>query len=273
MSVSFATVPVMFSEDEVWTRLVAGDAWGDIQYDCYGDDPVSTLPEPVAESEPVLMTFEEEALDGYIVPDLRLRKNIWETYPVNLHQIRKSFADGADRYSIVWDEDRVEEWREMCSKATTHSHHLDYEFWEETRMLHALNKHSHKYSVEPARHDGEICVIAMVFTPREEGSSNSASSSVAAVPAIPTKDRALQVLNRFPVAWKRDGSLHSIEVHRGKMSEKVPNFMRMSAEQQRPHIETLKRDLLAALALCDDCVVTLSSTYLCVVRMVSPLAK
>jgi hypothetical protein len=276
VSVSSVSFDTSFSVDEVWGRLVAGDAWGDIQYDCYGDGPVATLSEPVAKPEPeyVPMTFEEEALDGYKVPDLRLRKNIWETYPVNLHQIRRTFADGADRYSIVWDEDRVEEWREMCSKATTWDHHQDYEFWEETRLLHALNKHSHKYIVEPARHDGEICVIAMVFTPREEGSNSSSSTAVATVASKPNmKERALQVLNRFPVAWKRDGAIHSIEVHGVKMSERVVNFKRMSAEQQRPHVEKLRRDLTAALSLCDDCVVTPSSTYLCVVRILSPLTK
>jgi hypothetical protein len=99
----------------------------------------------------------------------------------------------------------------------------------------------------------------MVFTPRLEETR-----------VAPSGPRALDVLKRFPLSWKRDGAIHSIEIHRGRMSdERVANFFRMNDAQKRPYVETLKRDLLAALASCADCVVSApsSNNYLCTVRL------
>jgi hypothetical protein len=206
------------------------------------------------------MSVDEFVLDGFVVPDLRLRKGIWENFCVNLVALPKG---AEERYSIVWDEERCNRCRsdedlKERGIAPTWDDHTDFESWEEIRLFHALDQYKHKYRVEMARHAGEVCVIAMVFTPCLEETR-----------VTPSGPRALDVLKRFPLSWKRDGAIHSIEIHRGRMSERVPNFFRMNDAQKRPYVETLKRDLLAALASCTDCVVSApsSNNYLCTVHL------
>jgi len=262
-------LPMLSTEvpvDDFWLRLCAGELWGDLQWEYFPEG----LPQ---EAKPYIpWTVKEEALYKYDVPDLSLRKTIWETFPVNVYPIRERFADGADRYTIVWNEEQAEHFKNFPIADMCQDHYEDFDTWQSIRLFHALAAHPHKYRVEPARHEGEMCVIAMVFTPKESVAVAPATTATGATATVSEqvvpKERALSVLMRFPVSWQKDGTRHSVEIHRKKMSDHIPNFMRLSLDQQRFHVEPVRRELLAALALCDDCVVLPSSSeYLCVVQI------
>lgn len=268
-------------EPEWMSQMKSGATWGDLmwEYDELHPEEVEASAkasvermakeadaraavEAAEQARYTNMSVDEFVLDGFVVPDLRLRKGIWENFCVNLVALPKG-ADGVERYSIVWDEERCNRSRsdedlKARGIAPTWDDHTDFESWEEIRLFHALDQYKHKYRVEMGRHAGEVCVIATVFTPRLEETR-----------VAPSGPRALDVLKRFPLSWQRDGAIHSIEIHRGRMSERVPNFFRMNDAQKRPHVESLKRELLAALASCTDCVVSApsSNNYLCTVRL------
>jgi len=105
---------------------------------------------------------------------------------------------------------------------------------------------------------------------RPPASNSSASSSL---PPHAPRARALDALNRFPVAWKRDGPLHSIEVHRAKMATYASQPVNRGKTARALEAE-VKDALLAALQGCTDCEVLpppRGSAFFYVVRMLSPL--
>lgn len=204
--------------------------WGDI---CLMED-VST---PVCDEHPqdVEFSMEEDALDGWIVPDLRLRKGIWENFPVDVIPVRS--VDGTDRYKICWNKARISEWRN--TRAETLDEYQDYEDFCYIRLFHALNKYAGKYRVEEAYDDSMLCVIAMVHAPHD--ATNEPAPTKA--PAVDGK-RALEVLGAFAVSWDRDGKVHRIKLHRKRAAE-------LGVKEN-----DVAFDLMGALASCSDCIVT-----------------
>jgi len=276
----------IISEPDWMSQLKSGALWGDLQwdYDQLHPEEVEAQRQADAEKRAAVeaekaaaeaaeqarytnMSVEEYVLDGFVVPDLRLRRGIWENFCVNLIALPKG-ADGAERYSIVWDEERCNRCRsdedlKARGIAPTWDDHTDFESWEEIRLFHALDQYKHKYKVEMARHAGEVCVLAMVFTPRLEETR-----------VVPSGPRALDVLKRFPVVWAREGASHHIEVRGDKMMASFPASFREQSRRTRDEAiqaykDKVKRDLLAALASCADCVVAAppSDKYLCTVRL------
>jgi hypothetical protein len=101
---------------------------------------------------------EADALNGFTVPDLTLRKGIWESFPVILKPVDD--CDGTARYAIEWHWDRLD----ASFMAEGASRNLDAMEWEDIlrmRLFHSLATYSNKYTVEAARDDQQICVIAM----------------------------------------------------------------------------------------------------------------
>jgi hypothetical protein len=262
--------------DEIYERILAGDPWGDLQYEYFPEGLPQEEPKPF-----IPWTVEQEALYKYVVPDLSLRKAIWETFPVNVQPIRERFEDGAERYSIVWNEERAEYLKNYPIADMCMDHYEDFDTWQTIRLFHALEAHTRKYRVEPARHEGEMCVIAMVFTPKEEASTATATATATAIATVSpppvvsaTSPKALATLRNFPVSWKREGSAHFIEVHRGKMMASFPTTFRSMPnwkqnEMVGAYMADLKRSLLLALASCGDCTVSPSSSAesLCIVHI------
>lgn len=209
--------------------------WGDIMFDYEVAHPT------VASA--VLDEDVDDILDGYIVPDLRMRKGIWENFPVDVVAIRS--ADDTERYRISWNMARLEEMRVTEPKSM--EEWMEYEDWCYGRLMYSLGKYSNKYTVEPALNDSMICIIAMVHGPRIAPTA----------PTAPTR-RALAVLQQsfsHLVRWDRNGKVHHIELLR-------------KAAKTGATEASVRADLTAALATCSDCTVTAGpSGYMMTVTM------
>ncbi len=174
----------------------------------------------------------EEAaiLEDYIVPDLTMRKGIWENFPVIVDKIPS--ADGTDRYALKWHKGNLAEWKK--TRAASWDEYQEYEFYTEFRLLHALRKYPHKYRLEPPRNGDEIVVIAMVHgEPRADAAP------------VPRLVRLNDIKDHFPVVWKEvpgaASKTYAIELFGKKIKE-------MSAAVGHDVTEEVKAQLLAALA-------------------------
>jgi hypothetical protein len=216
-----------------------GKLWGDIQYD---EDLKNGLIQPFSYEEPVATLIEQDdeadALEGWSVPDLSLRKGIWENFPVDVIPLRSN--DGTDRYRVCWNQTKIDDWRH--TRTDSYDEYQEYELWIHIRLMYALSKYTHKYTVEEAMDDSSICVLAMVHEPKAE--------------ALRKGPRALDVLKAFPISWDRDGKVHRIKIHR-----------KMAAEKNLKEND-VRFDLLAALEGCSDCTVSSAPAgYLCTVTL------
>ena len=197
--------------------------------------PSPNEPETVPVANPNPWDVTEEALCDYTVPDLTLRKGLWENYPVDVKPVMST--DGTERYSISWNADKLETWAK--ARAESYDEYTDYAEWCHARLFYALEQYSHKYTVEPAQDDSQICVIAMVHAPR-----------VVVASARVTK-KAIDILRSHPVSWEREGALHYVKAHNKNLGLRT-DTPKSEADRIRANA---KAALLAELATCADCVV------------------
>ncbi len=207
-------------------------SWADISEMWFAAHP------PAPKEEVVFVTgvdySDADIMSGWTIPNINLRKAIWENFPVSLLPVASN--DGTDRYSVVWHRKNFEDWRN--SRAETWDEHQDYDIFCERRLMLALAAHGHKYVVEPARNGDEICVIAMVHSEAAERvaerpavtesapaerpavSESAAAERVAERSAVPTGPRVtLNNINTlFPVNYKRDGQRVDFEWHNKKLA-------------------------------------------------------
>ena len=214
--------------------------WGDIMFDYEAENPNCWAAQKAAfaTAEAVLddaPSYGDDILDDYVVPDLRMRKGIWENFPVDVVAIRST--DDTERYRISWNMARLEEMRQ--TEPESMDEWEEYQDWCHIRLMHSLGKYSNKYTVEPALNDSMICVIAMVHGPRI-----APTAPVAPVAPEPSAKRALDVLRSYPISWDRDGKVHRIKLHR------------VNAAKTGATEASVRADLKAALATCSDCTVT-----------------
>jgi hypothetical protein len=101
----------------------------------------------------------EEILEDYVPPDLKLRKHIWENFPVALTKLDDK--DGVDRYGVAWHVKNLMEWRKTRPKSW--DEYNDYEIWNYIRLKYALKKHPKQYKILRARNPSQLFVIEMVF--------------------------------------------------------------------------------------------------------------
>lgn len=191
----------------------------------------------------------EEALENFEVPDLTLRKGIYENFPVVVKQINSN--DGTDRYAVEWHHDNL--WASFDENARGNQDFLE---WKETltiRLLHSLSTYSNKYIVEAARDENQICVVAMVHHIRAPAVPTVTATTAA--PVAVGRRRALDVLKMAPVSWERNGATHNVKLHGKKCRE-----LGLSEA-------VVKKDLLANLAQCADCTISSGAGFLCVVTM------
>ena len=100
----------------------------------------------------------EQILHGYKSPSLKLRKQIWETFPVALTRI--DAPDNTQRYAVRWHENNLRAWQ--SERATSWAEHYNYKEFCTARLLYALAAHPKQYRIERPTAAGDICVIAMV---------------------------------------------------------------------------------------------------------------
>ena len=171
------------------------------------------------------MTQQQEALDGWVVPDLTERRAIWRNFPVVVKPFELGCADGKDRYDIVWHHDNFKAWRNERTESSDEA--MDYEGWVQWRMEHAFAQYSDIYTLEAT---GDEDIIYRIAVAAEEHEA--------------PKQRALDVLREHGATWKRDGPIHDVRSPAG-----------MSAEAQTALVATLKT--------CSDCVVLERTGFVC----------
>jgi hypothetical protein len=234
--------------------------WGDDKYMPQAEldsdnEYIYDEPTPMVATANPWAVSEADALDGFTVPDLTLRKGIWENWPVILKPVDD--CDGTARYAIEWHWDRLDA-SFMVEGALKNLDAMEWEHILRIRLFHSLAAYNNKYTVEAARDDQQICVIAMVHGVRAATASETTTAAVATPSAVRHGvRRALDILKMAPVSWDRDGAKHTVKLHNKKCKE-----LGLS-------MATVKTDLMAQLATCSDCVVTNSVVkgILCVVTM------
>ena len=186
--------------------------WGDIV-------PLTEYTGPIEVGWSSDSSIETDALCGWTTPSLKLRKNIWENFPVSLVPIND--GDGTDRYAIVWHTRNLAAWR--CEKSESFHEWMDFESYCEHRLFHALAMNASRYTVEAARTQDQICVIAMVhdresIETRTIRSVESSVSSFSSSSSTPLKSLT-QIATQFPVVWEQEGNLLRLKFHNKRLRE------------------------------------------------------
>lgn len=142
-------------KDETFMAMASGEIlWGDLL--C---NTPSTVPPVDGADEPLLLDDDYD----WVMPVLKLRKDIWENFPVSLLPIGTG-SDGAERHAIVWHRHNLRTWREF---AESYDVWMDYEDVSYRRLIKALES-SKYWTVEPALADNQLCIIRMNFLPKVE---------------------------------------------------------------------------------------------------------
>jgi hypothetical protein len=128
-------------------------------------------------------SIEDEALTDYAVPDLRQPKAIWTHFPVDVIKI----PGHDEKYVIRWNRTKFEEMRNAANISWNAA--MEFEAFQEYRLLHALRAHSDIYRLDPPRGADEIIVITVI-------------KPAARIPAL---CRLTDIKDTFPgiVAWKK----------------------------------------------------------------------
>jgi len=107
----------------------------------------------------------EEMLDeDYVVPNLKLRKDIYGNFPVVLRSIPVGH-DHIERYAIEWDRRNFYAMKQGSTSSDCYNNFGYYSAW---RLIYALRKRADQYTVEPPRSKSELCVLAMRPAPPSE---------------------------------------------------------------------------------------------------------
>jgi hypothetical protein len=130
--------------------------WGDLLMDV-PVKPKSKSPSPKAYE----YTLEDDALEDYIVPDLTLRRGIWENFPVVLEEIAP--VGGHKAYAVKWHRANLREWKQ--SRSASWDEFMEYEAFAEFRLIHSLRSHAHKYRMEKPKDDTEIVRLVALHEP------------------------------------------------------------------------------------------------------------
>jgi hypothetical protein len=100
-----------------------------------------------------------EILEGFKVPDLKLRKGIWENFPVALVPLNDT--NGVDRYGVAWHNKNFKEWQKTMPKSKKEKE--NYKHWCEVRLLHSVRQYPKQYKILPPRNPSQLFVLEMVF--------------------------------------------------------------------------------------------------------------
>lgn len=207
---------ILSPSDNFW-EIPMDVPWGDIV-------PPSEDTGPLGVGWSVEVSTEKDALQGWVAPSLRLRKNIWENFPVSLVPICD--GDGTDRYAIVWHERNLNQWRH--EKSESHCEWMDYDEFCVIRLMYALSLNANRYVVEEARTDDQICVIAMVHDgdsacqdeARTICTVSTASVSVSASASSSEAPRTLKgIASMFPVVWEQKDNVLFLKFHNKKLRD------------------------------------------------------
>ena len=185
-------------------------------------------------------------LENWTMPNLTLRKGIWENFPVTLVPLDDN-NDGTERYAVEWHKKNLREWRE--SRSASYDEWMEYQAFAEFRLIHALRAHSHKYTIEPPRNKDQILVLAMVHSGPREAAAGPGSvaprATAAAGPRVPVLRKLNDIKEHFPVVW------HPVTGAPGKSTYAIELFGKkireMSTAVGHDVTREIKENLLRAL--------------------------
>jgi hypothetical protein len=238
----------------LYAMITHNVSWADLM------DAMPASAKRVMEAEPQVMDWDDSPDADWEMPVLRLRKHIWENFPVDVISVPSK--DNVERYAIRWNKSKYEDAR---TDVTFYWEYDDFEDNVYRRLLISLNA-SRYWTVEEARGSRDVCVIAMNFQDEKPAafklpsnnlcddlcdaksvtsSVTSASSGWQEVPAkAPAKAPAavaqpqLKRLNDikalFPVIWNEvqgcKSTTYTIEIFGKKVKEQGLNINRVKAD-------------------------------------------
>ena len=225
-------------------------SWGDL---CLEAPPRAQKQKRVVEDRSLPFGWDLE------IPQLKLRKDIWENFPVIVEALGTG-ADGAERHAVRVHRKNWSEWRQ--TKAVDFDDWLNWDENTEFRLMKALES-CRSWTVEESADPSTFAVIRMNFVPREEVAMPTATAAAkAAAPAsadgwttVPVRSapaaaagpvlaRINDITANFPTCWNnettprssaRRGDIISISIHNTKLRD---------SGLDRAKVE---RDLMAAL--------------------------
>jgi hypothetical protein len=231
----------------------------------WGDDTIrNQTPDPLASTdecdEPNTSSLSEDwDLD---FPELRLRKDIWENFPVEVKPLGAG-EDGAERHAIIWHRKNLADWRE--SRTSCFEEADNYESCCEYRLMKCLFANP-RWTVEKPINTNQICVIRMNFENTTAVPTKLATESLPIaneeVPSkvdveewitvrrsnvgnVPTLLRLNDIKNNFPVVWHNietfnGTTVYALEFHGKKLRD-------MSVAANRDVTEETRANLINAL--------------------------
>ena len=251
--VTYGSLSERMTDDEFYAAMNSGTiSWGDLCLEA----PPSAFDDYQAQELEFGWDLE--------IPQLKLRKDIWENFPVVVEAMGTG-ADGAERHAIRIHRKNWAEWRE--TKAESFDDWQDWDMNTEFRLMKALNA-CRAWTVEKSTEPGTFAVIRMNFVPQLPAVAEAAAAPAAAAPALAAADgwatvrsaaaaplpavaaagpvlaRINDITYNFPTCWNnettprtsaRRGDIISISIHNTKLRD---------AGLDRAKVE---RDLMAAL--------------------------
>ena len=202
-----------FPADPLVEAMMRGDLkWGDLlaeappKYRYKSRSPASRSPvmprgPPGSPVSPAYSPI-NDVFNDFKTPDLRMRKFIWETFPVVLEEIRT--RNGSEMYSVKWHRKNLEEWR--SSRTNSYEEAMEYELFSELRLIHSLRKHPHLYKLHEPRSKDEIVVIEMIGAAKGRAASPKRGDAAgAAGPRVPELRKLNDITTHFPgvVVWSK----------------------------------------------------------------------
>jgi hypothetical protein len=156
--------------DDFFEAMKRGDLkWGDLLMDVpVAPRSKSPSPRPVA----LEYTMENDALEDYVVPDLTMRRGIWENFPVILDEVEP--VGGMKSYAVKWHRKNLKEWK--SSRAASWDEYMEYEAFAEFRLLHSLRAYSHLYRIAKPKDDSEIVRLVALREPNVPASPPRAAA-------------------------------------------------------------------------------------------------
>jgi len=151
------------AKDPIYQKMLKGNvAWGNIALNNNKKVPHNkTRNNKTPKNNVTRRNFKDvsEILEDYKVPDLKLRKGIWENFPVALVPLNDT--NGVDRYGVAWHNKNLREWKDARSKSAKEK--ANYQHWCEVRLLHSVRQYPKQYKILPARNPSQLFVLEMVF--------------------------------------------------------------------------------------------------------------
>lgn len=185
---------------------------------------------PASPASPAYVPI-NDVFNNFVTPDLRLRKFIWEKFPVVLEEI--TTRNGREMYAVKWHRRNLEAWR--SERTTSYDEAMEYELFSELRLIHSLRKFPHLYALHEPRSKDEIVVIEMLGAARAPLAAPAARArspprprgAEVAGPRVPELRKLNDITTHFPgvVVWekvegRRGESTYALKV-RGDFARKA----------------------------------------------------